>query len=114
MSNVNARLIGLGLIAVGGGLATLSPASDLGVIILVSSVILFMLQCCLPAFMRLLYTESAADTSLCMECDYDLSGNTSGVCPECGTPVPSGAKNSGREADEHLSGTRHGASKIHG
>lgn len=23
----------------------------------------------------------------CEQCDYDLTGNTSGVCPECGTPV---------------------------
>jgi hypothetical protein len=25
---------------------------------------------------------------LCSYCDYDLTDNTSGVCPECGTPVP--------------------------
>jgi hypothetical protein len=24
---------------------------------------------------------------ICDICDYDLTGNTSGVCPECGTPV---------------------------
>jgi hypothetical protein len=23
----------------------------------------------------------------CTSCGYDLTGNTSGVCPECGTPV---------------------------
>ena len=23
----------------------------------------------------------------CATCDYDLTGNTSGVCPECGSPV---------------------------
>jgi len=23
----------------------------------------------------------------CSECKYDLAGNTSGVCPECGTPI---------------------------
>lgn len=23
----------------------------------------------------------------CLECGYDLTGNVSGVCPECGTPV---------------------------
>jgi hypothetical protein len=21
-------------------------------------------------------------------CDYNLTGNVSGVCPECGTPIP--------------------------
>jgi hypothetical protein len=25
---------------------------------------------------------------LCRRCGYNLTGNTSGVCPECGTPVP--------------------------
>jgi len=26
---------------------------------------------------------------LCLSCGYDLTGNTSGTCPECGMPVPS-------------------------
>jgi hypothetical protein len=26
-------------------------------------------------------------TSLCRQCAYDLTGNASGVCPECGTPT---------------------------
>ncbi|MCO6438475.1 MAG: hypothetical protein J5J06_15400 [Phycisphaerae bacterium] len=26
----------------------------------------------------------------CRKCRYDLTGNTSGVCPECGTPIPPG------------------------
>jgi hypothetical protein len=25
----------------------------------------------------------------CIACGYNLTGNASGVCPECGTPVPS-------------------------
>jgi len=25
---------------------------------------------------------------LCTKCGYDLTANVSGVCPECGTPVP--------------------------
>ncbi len=24
---------------------------------------------------------------LCVVCEYDLTGNVSGVCPECGTPI---------------------------
>src|SRR5579862_2394424 len=27
-------------------------------------------------------------TNRCRNCSYDLTGNVSGVCPECGTPVP--------------------------
>lgn len=27
------------------------------------------------------------DRRRCRRCDYDLSGNTSGACPECGTAV---------------------------
>jgi hypothetical protein len=26
-------------------------------------------------------------SGLCRNCNYDLTGNTSGVCPECGTPL---------------------------
>jgi hypothetical protein len=25
---------------------------------------------------------------VCNSCGYNLTGNTSGTCPECGTPVP--------------------------
>jgi len=24
----------------------------------------------------------------CRECNYNLTGNISGICPECGTPIP--------------------------
>ena len=27
----------------------------------------------------------------CRHCDYDLTGNVSGVCPECGAPISTGA-----------------------
>ena len=28
------------------------------------------------------------ETGYCTSCGYDLAGNTSGQCPECGEPVP--------------------------
>ena len=27
-------------------------------------------------------------TGNCPKCNYNLTGNTSGICPECGTPIP--------------------------
>jgi hypothetical protein len=50
----------------------------------------FAAACCAPfpaiwAASRLKWRRHAANT--CMHCRYDLTGNTSGVCPECGTPV---------------------------
>lgn len=36
-------------------------------------------------FFRLGYTRTRAGH--CVKCDYDLTGNTSGVCPECGTEI---------------------------
>jgi predicted amidophosphoribosyltransferase len=28
------------------------------------------------------------DARICPRCRYDLTGNESGICPECGTPTP--------------------------
>jgi hypothetical protein len=32
----------------------------------------------------------------CRECGYNLTGNVSGICPECGTPVPQSSKPDGQ------------------
>ncbi len=43
--------------------------------------------------------KKIADPTLCSECGYNLTGNVSGVCPECGHPVPvppAGARVSGK------------------
>jgi hypothetical protein len=32
------------------------------------------------------------DAGRCEKCLYDLTGNVSGVCPECGTPTPAGIR----------------------
>lgn len=34
------------------------------------------------------YLEEARSKSACAVCEYDLTGNTSGICPECGTTIP--------------------------
>jgi hypothetical protein len=33
----------------------------------------------------------AADSGHCGRCEYDLTGNASGICPECGWVIPQGA-----------------------
>jgi hypothetical protein len=39
---------------------------------------------CEVAFARL---PKRIPTSCCQDCGYDLTGNVSGVCPECGTSI---------------------------
>jgi len=34
-----------------------------------------------------MYTKLLLERALCPKCQYDLTGNESGVCPECGTEV---------------------------
>jgi hypothetical protein len=38
---------------------------------------------------RFLRQRSRLAENQCRACGYNLTGNTSGTCPECGTPVPS-------------------------
>ena len=35
----------------------------------------------------LFWTDRRAPKGHCQSCGYNLTGNTSGVCPECGTPI---------------------------
>jgi hypothetical protein len=39
-------------------------------------------------FARRLFRRRMQSQKLCAKCSYNLTGNLSGVCPECGTPVP--------------------------
>jgi len=34
------------------------------------------------------WTGRPSSEGLCRSCRYNLTGNTSGICPECGTPIP--------------------------
>ena len=36
---------------------------------------------------RMRRAEPRFPAGFCQLCSYDLTGNTSGICPECGTPV---------------------------
>jgi hypothetical protein len=39
------------------------------------------------------YRSRLRDTTIrCASCEYILVGNTSGICPECGTPIPEAVK----------------------
>ncbi len=39
-------------------------------------------------FSLLRWQTLSSDEPLCLHCGYNLTGNESGVCPECSTPVP--------------------------
>jgi len=44
-----------------------------------------------PAVTLLIYSQCRRlriAKGLCPTCSYDLTGNTSGTCPECGSPIP--------------------------
>ena len=40
----------------------------------------------------MIWHELVRRGTLCASCGYNLTGNTSGVCPECGTPTTAGVK----------------------
>lgn len=39
-----------------------------------------------------LYRKALVQNHLCTTCGYSLIGNSSGICPECGTSIESGAE----------------------
>jgi hypothetical protein len=44
---------------------------------------------CMHVLVRI--SEISFDYCACVACGYNLTGNVSGVCPECGTSIPSSA-----------------------
>ncbi|MCH8966495.1 MAG: hypothetical protein IID43_02360 [Planctomycetes bacterium] len=65
----------------------------------------------IAAYAILVFTRAAhrrwrdgqpSQSGLCLECEYDLTGNVSGVCPECATPLTGAI-----EARQDRAGPRH-------
>ena len=59
-----------------------------------------LLTAVLPALWVILWrrrraVRRRAQAGLCGKCGYDLTGNTTGVCPECGTAVATGTTRAG-------------------
>jgi hypothetical protein len=50
--------------------------------------VLTMLSWSLAMFAWAWFRQDARHRLLCSVCEYNLAGNRSGICPECGTPVP--------------------------
>jgi hypothetical protein len=46
----------------------------------------------IASVLRAVRKRMVARQGLCPLCDYDLTGNVTGRCPECGTPVPKAAR----------------------
>jgi hypothetical protein len=47
-------------------------------------VLMFVILPCVSHFRA---SHRAGNKGICPRCSYDLTGNTSGVCPECGTLI---------------------------
>jgi len=81
-------LLGVALIAA----FLLSPGQSFPLI----SIILLPLLLCVAFSTALLWLRTHRHTvsirrmrrGQCSKCGYDLTANTSGICPECGTPIP--------------------------
>ena len=71
-------LWGLTIIAVGVGLVVLALAFALAAIIQYADRI---------RSFKTIRRRRRYLKGQCVECGYDLTGNTSGRCPECGTPL---------------------------
>jgi len=41
-----------------------------------------------PPAVLALHGHTRGKVGRCIRCGYNLKGNTSGICPECGTPIP--------------------------
>ena len=42
---------------------------------------------------RSMRNDKSTSRAVCQKCSYNLTGNVSGTCPECGTPIPAAAPN---------------------
>jgi hypothetical protein len=51
------------------------------------AILLVLPLCRAKELLRSIGRRSRLLRNLCLSCGYSLTGNTSGVCPECGTPV---------------------------
>jgi len=45
----------------------------------------------MPLVLSLWYGRKYHPSGFCLNCGYDLTGNVSGICPECGAVIPPAA-----------------------
>lgn len=56
-------------------------------VVLVAGLIIIIIGLGLIKFSRDIRSTDRSALGHCINCDYDLRGNRSGVCPECGEPL---------------------------
>jgi hypothetical protein len=78
----------------GFGLTWKADAFGNGRVIVVPDWFLLAISAVLPAAWLVAFLKACSRIAAgcCRSCGYILTGNTSGVCPECGTAVPAEAK----------------------
>ena len=57
-------------------------------IVFISVVVVARLMAILAAIIAVIQSPVVLREGFCAHCGYNLTGNVSGVCPECGAPIP--------------------------
>ena len=84
------------------GIIVGSERAALGVLVLIDAVAAYVLG--RSAFTRLRWRMVWRAAPYCDGCGYDLTGNVSGVCPECGLAVPGLASDTESLSSSHRTG----------
>ncbi len=87
-------MIGLGIVGAAinvlqaGGIIRWGPIEPLVYIAVAGAALLLAGAAFREMYAGLRWDAPARDCGYCLKCDYNLTGNISGVCPECGTAIP--------------------------
>jgi hypothetical protein len=71
-----------------GYFIVVGTATVLGILLVVIMAIIRAAASGLRADLHAAYQRQETLNPVCPNCSYNLTGNTSGTCPECGTAVP--------------------------
>ena len=112
------RMTGFGEAALGAIVLAAAPAivwesrrgpGGLWMSVIVQSLWLTMVFLSIVVIIKGVQRRRREDESHCAKCLYDLTGNESGVCPECGTPTAAGLRRKRSAEAQVVAGALEGA-----